>query len=507
MGAFGEGFRMGGDMYDSAERMRLAKEQQQMAKEEFGLRKEQHGWLRSAEEGKTALREAIASQGDLSTTSPDQVMAGPAPQGVPTGTYEGQPAGGYTIPGATPEQKLSNIQQRALAGGANPSDLQSFMTGHLALGSAQRQAKLDAQFDSTMNTLHKESADRVTTIKTTAESGGLKGLAETFGPELNKAFGHTVKYNPVPGGNGEIVVMDGKKVLSRVSNLGDATAALEKLAEQEFTTKFENAMKKPGMFKSSAELTAFLNKKEELKNQGITAQAAAKNADTNAVVGGAHINYYNSFANKNSQTTAAAFEDKIKGLSKVYMDADSNLSLADARKKAAQELVKSPDARANAITPADINTFITANLDQMVKPDPNQKGKTIPMTPDERVAAAKRALSGGAPTGGMPDLGEGGLGAPGAGANPNTPTPPPGPATPAIPTGTRVELRAQAEKIDQEIAALRQSGGLKTPIAQRELINKQISALQAQRQATLSALARTPGPVVDTNVAFPMPRP
>ena len=264
MGAFGEGFRMGGDMYDSAERMRLAKEQQQMAKEEFGLRKEQHGWLKSAEEGKTALREAIASQGDLSTISPDQVMAGPAPQGVPTGTYEGQPAGGYTIPGATPEQKLSNIQQRALAGGANPSDLQSFMSGHLTLGSAQRQAKLDAQFDATMNTLHKESTDRLNTIKTTAESGGLKGLAETFGPELNKAFGHDVKYNAVPGGNGEIVVMDGKKVLTRISNLGDATAALEKLAGQEFTNKFNNSMMRPGMFKSAAELTAFMNKKDEL---------------------------------------------------------------------------------------------------------------------------------------------------------------------------------------------------------------------------------------------------
>jgi len=499
MGAFSEGFRMGGDMYDSAERIRLAKEQQELAKKEFGLREEQHGWQRSAEEGKVALREAIAAQGDLYTSSPEKVMAGPAPQGMPQ-------EGGYAIPGATPEQKLANIQQRALMGGANPADLQTFMTGHLALGNAQRLAKLDAQFDAAMNTLHKESADRLTGIQTTAQGGGLKGLADTFGPELKKAFGHDVKYNPVPGGNGEIVVMDGKKVLTRITDLGQATSALEKLAQQEFADKYEKAMLRPGMFKSGAELTTYLNKREELKNQGITAQAAAKNAETNAAVGGAHINYYNSFATKNNQTTAGAFEDKIKGLSKVYMDADPNMSLADARKKAAQELVKSPDARANAVTPADINAFITANMDQMVKPDPNRKGKTIPMTPTERAAAARLALTGGVPTGGMPDLGEGGLGAPGNPANP-APAPGPGPATPALPTGTREELRAQANKIDQDIALLRRSGGLQTPIAQREEINKQISALQAQRQATLSALARTPGPIINNNVAFPVPRP
>jgi hypothetical protein len=172
--------------------------------------------------------------------------------------------GGYAIPGATPEQKLANIQQRALAGGTNPADLQSFMSGHLALGSAQRQAKLDAQFDATMGTLHKESTDRLNTIKTTAESGGLKGLADTFGPELKKAFGHDVKYNPVPGGNGEIVVMDGKKPIARISSLGEATSALEKLAGQEFTDKFNNSMMRPGMFKSASELTAFMNKREEI---------------------------------------------------------------------------------------------------------------------------------------------------------------------------------------------------------------------------------------------------
>lgn len=257
MGGFAEGFRMGGDMYDSAERIRLAKEQQELAKKEFGLREEQHGWQKSAEEGKVALREAIAAQGDLSKASPDQVMAGPAPQGMPQ-------EGGYAIPGATPEQKLANIQQRALAGGTNPADLQTFMTGHLALGSAQRQAKLDAQFDSTMNTLHKESADRLTNIQTTAQGGGLKGLADTFGPELKTAFGHDVKYNPVPGGNGEIVVMDGKKVLTRITDLGQATSALEKLAQQEFADKYEKAMLRPGMFKSGAELTNYLAKKKEL---------------------------------------------------------------------------------------------------------------------------------------------------------------------------------------------------------------------------------------------------
>lgn len=80
-------------------------------------------------------------------------------------------------------------------------------------------------------------------------------------------------------------------------------------------------------------------------------------------------------------------------------------------------------------------------------------------------------------------------------------------ATPELPAGSRVELKAQAVKIDAEIAALRKSSTLSTPVAQREAVSKQIEALQAQRSATLKAWAKTPGATPGTSASFQYSRP
>ena len=232
-----------------------------------------------AMKGREALRSAIAEQGGEKAFTPSFSGTG----GMDTNDVAPTPVQ------MSASERRAAIEQRAIAGGADPEAAMRYTA-------TRRTADLSNAFDTTMDKLHKEAADRVTSIKTTAEAGGLKGLAETFGPELKKAFGHEIQFKAVPGSAGEIVAMDGKKVVGRYNSLESATQTLEGLVGQEFEAKFSKAMLQPGMFSSSKELSDYMNKQAELKNQGITAQAAARNAATNEMVGRAHANYYGAAA-------------------------------------------------------------------------------------------------------------------------------------------------------------------------------------------------------------------
>jgi hypothetical protein len=240
-----------------------------------------------------------------------------------------------------------------------------------------------------MDKLHKEAAQRMGSIKATAESGGLKGLADTFGPELKKAFGHDIQFKPVPGAAGEIVAMDGKKVVARYNSLNDATQALEGLVGQEFESKFTKAMMQPGMFGSAKELSDFAFKRQEMGLKGREVTAKEKDVESSGV-------YRRAMASRAGQTQGQAMNEKITALGAVYRRADPNLSVEAAEKKAAQELVKSPDARADLVTAADINKFLEANADA---PEMKVKGKNgkMELRPlEERIGIARRALGGGA---------------------------------------------------------------------------------------------------------------
>lgn len=273
LGAFAGGLAKGGmDTYSTLTDIEAKAQETKRREAEFGA------WQKE-QAGKEALRSAIADQGGEKTYTPNFSGTG----GMDTNDVAPTPVQ------MSAAERRAAIEQRAIAGGADPEAAMRFTA-------ARRAADLSSAFDSTMEKLHKESADRMSSIKATAESGGLKGLAETFGPELKKAFGHDIQFKAVPGAAGEIVAMDGKKVVGRYSSLDEATKTLEGLVGQEFETKFSKAMLQPGMFGSSAELANYMAKQAELKNQGITANAAATNAATNAMVGKAHANYYNTAA-------------------------------------------------------------------------------------------------------------------------------------------------------------------------------------------------------------------
>jgi hypothetical protein len=245
LGAFAGGLAKGGiDTYSTLSDIESQKKRDELV----GLQTQQ---MKSEMQGKEALRSAIADQGGANSFTPNFNGTG----GMDTNDVAPTPVQ------MSASERRSAIEQRAIAGGADPEAAMRYTA-------TRRTADLSDAFDTTMDKLHKESADRMSSIKATAESGGMKGLTEKFGPELKKVFGHDIQFKPVPGAAGEIVAMDGKKVVGRYSSLGDATQALEGLVGQEFETKFSKAMMQPGMFSSSKELSDYMMKKQELGYKG-----------------------------------------------------------------------------------------------------------------------------------------------------------------------------------------------------------------------------------------------
>ena len=82
-----------------------------------------------AMKGREALRSAIAEQGDMNTANPAQMMAGPAPQGLPQ-------EGGYMTPEVAASEKLARVRQRALEGGADPTAVMQYANAQRADTSA-----------------------------------------------------------------------------------------------------------------------------------------------------------------------------------------------------------------------------------------------------------------------------------------------------------------------------------------------------------------------------------
>lgn len=112
MGAFQSGFQMGGEIYNNAERMRLAEAAEKRAQAAENRAQEQFGWQREEQEGKKGLRQAALEYANTGDTVP--VMSG---QGATGGIDEG----GFTIKQEpiTAQQKMDRFRQRALALGAS----------------------------------------------------------------------------------------------------------------------------------------------------------------------------------------------------------------------------------------------------------------------------------------------------------------------------------------------------------------------------------------------------
>jgi len=121
-----------------------------------------------AMKGREALRSAIAEQGDMNTVNPAQMMAGPAPQGLPQ-------EGGYMTPEVAASEKLARVRQRALEGGADPTAVMQYANAQRADTSAFNE---DKAFE------WMRGID-----KTVATKGLAKAAEEHLFPEYNKNQG------------------------------------------------------------------------------------------------------------------------------------------------------------------------------------------------------------------------------------------------------------------------------------------------------------------------------
>jgi hypothetical protein len=156
---------------------------------------------------------------------------------------------------------------------------QTLTLGEFKIREAKTTDEFNQRFNTVMADVRKTSAARLDQITSVAQTDGLKGLVDTFGPELKKALGHDVQFK-----NGAIVVLDdkGKPIGQPITSIDQAQGALQDLARSEYANNLRTKMLSEGLFKNENELAAFLQKEQELKNQGISATAAASHAQTAA---------------------------------------------------------------------------------------------------------------------------------------------------------------------------------------------------------------------------------
>lgn len=274
----------------------------------------------------------------------------------------------------TAKQKAIDFQRTAARLGARGADVQKTMAGGYQLENERRTNEINqAKFD-----LVQERNDAEAKLKGFIENKDVAGLVGHFGPALAAETGHS--YALVSGPKGQTVdVLDakGKKVDSFKADADILAKKLGPALEEHYLSKWaaldpEAALKLKSSKQKDRELDI---KAEDVRTSG---------------------EYRRALGGRAGQTQSQIMGEKITALGAVYRRADPSLSVEAAEKKAAQELVKSPDARADLVTAADVNKFLEANADA---PEMKVKGKSgkMELRPlEDRISIARRALGGGA---------------------------------------------------------------------------------------------------------------
>lgn len=334
--AFAQGFQMGGDMYDSSERMKLMKEQQQWAREEAEAKRAER--LREADI-RTAGTETFGRVGQPTAFLTAGGEMGPA---QPTAAQNAQAEdelyrnmGGRLSPEAEkamgfksptpgdaskmfPKQEMYSDEQAQKdylkrLRGIDIGKAQQYEKGALELSGLQRGERYAQQQENALGFQQNIMADLV-------KNGGDVGaiLEKHFIPLYNEnklrglADGGTAKIIPSAVGSGKSILITDKD--GKESTLPADMATLQKL------TKFAQ----DNMMESSTPENYWKHKDQYIKernaaSQETTAQAAATNAATNvkhldaqikANLFGAQANQANAAANA-SNAHAAVYKNMV----------------------------------------------------------------------------------------------------------------------------------------------------------------------------------------------------
>jgi hypothetical protein len=221
--------------------------------------------------------QAIATN-DNTQAQPSAIPSAATPQAIPTGQPQAAAPDANAQPAAPAQQPYTQQQawndyitkMRAI----NPEKAAAAELANFQLKNAKRESDFNDRYDALQTDWNKKIAGIHSDITDTLAKDGAAGAIKKFGPEYKAQTGADVSLM----GNNVIVKKDGKVVSQfPASELG---AKLEGELSQHYTTGFADEVVKQGLFKDPKDAIAYMQKKAELRNQSITANAAAMNAET-----------------------------------------------------------------------------------------------------------------------------------------------------------------------------------------------------------------------------------
>jgi hypothetical protein len=256
------------------------------------------------------------------------------------------------LPEMTPQEYTSrqamNDYTKAAAGVSRKGYMEA-----LGMKKEARASEIDDKFDAARDHLN----TTLSRIHGTAESGGLKGLAEAANKE-----GIKVKYTEGKNGIGKIDILgaDGK-VVETVTSVADATAKLEQAAMQHFQTTAT------GLLGSADKLLTYMNQREEIGIKRETAQTEKEFKGK----GGVYERVHNAAIDaQKGKSPTAAYNEKVNLLAQNLMDANPNKykSIAEAKVDASRMVLKAPPE----IKETAGGNYIVGNKVYRIDPKTNQ---------------------------------------------------------------------------------------------------------------------------------------
>jgi hypothetical protein len=254
---------------------------------------------------------------------------------------------------------------------------QTYDLNGFKLKKAQTEQQFDERFQGALQDVMTESAKTLDKIKTTAETGGMKGLVDAFGPQLKEAFKHDISLV----GNSIIVKGSDGKTLHTINSTAEAVNLLEGAAKEQFNKNLSDKMVSSGLFRNPEELNAFVKNQRDYNiaqmnsvSERMKAEASQSNAATTASELAAKVKA-NLFGAQANQANAAAGASQAHAK---YFDAEAG------RAKLQVTLLQSDQAARTAAQPF---------LDEYAKLTPaEQKGeKGIALIEKAAVTAATKS--------------------------------------------------------------------------------------------------------------------
>ena len=388
LGAFAGGLAQGGaNTYFKMGEMQRQEEELAMRKQEAAYLEEQ----RNQERELNRITALTLGAGDKRTV---------ADQSTVNQNYEGMDAPaatGYKEVAYTPQQQMADFKQRALAAGVPLQKVTAVSSANRAEKYAEREEMALGFSQQVMDEIKANPTDLTAVFnkhfKGQYNEGKLPGLGD----------GKTAEVVPMEGTSGgqSIVLKNDKGEVTK-------TIPLDVNTLQALTGKWTEAMMRdsnPGNWWKSREedlKARQVGAAEKSAGASVTsaeasmksAEAAVMNARTNKQAEAAKSEYYRALAKKTGQTMTEQKLELIEANSAIIMKANPNMTKAEADLKAAQEIFRSPEARSNVVTAADVNKFLETNIDDPSMKVKDKNGKMVLRPIEERTAIARRVLGG-----------------------------------------------------------------------------------------------------------------